>query len=381
MRWDIFCRIIDNHGDLGVCWRLAADLATRGETVRLWVDEPAALAWMAPQVPAGITVVHWRQAPSVQGAVLYADGRPLADAVPGDVLVEAFGCEIDPEFAARQAPAAASDARRNWINLEYLSAESYVERSHGLPSPVMAGPAQGRLKHFFYPGFTERTGGLLREADLPARQAGFDRTPWLAGLGVHPAADERVVTLFCYEPAALVPWLQQLRTGPGRTRLLVTPGRAQAAVRAAPTGDPAAPSHLTVTELPYLPQPDFDALLWSGDLNLVRGEDSLVRALWAGRPFVWHIYPQDDGAHWAKLEAFLDLWLDGAPAPLATRVRAWHRCWNADRPQRPETAPPPPGLDDEALAEWREWALLARERLWRQDDLAGQLIRFIKQTG
>ncbi|HEY0886111.1 MAG TPA: elongation factor P maturation arginine rhamnosyltransferase EarP, partial [Ramlibacter sp.] len=22
MLWDIFCKVIDNHGDIGVCWRL-----------------------------------------------------------------------------------------------------------------------------------------------------------------------------------------------------------------------------------------------------------------------------------------------------------------------------------------------------------------------
>ena len=72
----------------------------------------------------------------------------------------------------------------------------------------------------------------------------------------------------------------------------------------------------------WLQQPDFDHLLWAGDLNFVRGEDSLVRALWAGAPFVWQIYPQDDGAHHVKLEAFLD-WL-GAPPSL----RQFHRSWN-----------------------------------------------------
>jgi hypothetical protein len=23
LHWDIFCRVIDNFGDIGVCWRLA----------------------------------------------------------------------------------------------------------------------------------------------------------------------------------------------------------------------------------------------------------------------------------------------------------------------------------------------------------------------
>ena len=57
--------------------------------------------------------------------------------------------------------------------------------------------------------------------------------------------------------------------------------------------------------LPWLTQADFDHLLWACDLNFVRGEDSLVRAAWAGAPFVWQVYPQHDGAHAAKVEALL----------------------------------------------------------------------------
>ena len=63
--WDIFCRVIDNYGDIGVCWRLAADLAARGRTVRLWVDDPLPLRWMAPGALEGswpgVSVLHWRQ--------------------------------------------------------------------------------------------------------------------------------------------------------------------------------------------------------------------------------------------------------------------------------------------------------------------------------
>ena len=48
MQWDVFCRVIDNHGDLGVCWRLACHLAALGSAVRLWVDHATDLQWMAP---------------------------------------------------------------------------------------------------------------------------------------------------------------------------------------------------------------------------------------------------------------------------------------------------------------------------------------------
>ncbi len=55
-------------------------------------------------------------------------------------------------------------------------------------------------------------------------------------------------------------------------------------------------------------QSDYDHLLWCCDFNLVRGEDSFLRAQWAARPFLWHIYPQADAAHLEKLTAFLELY-------------------------------------------------------------------------
>ena len=307
MRWDIFCKVIDNHGDLGVCWRLSGELAARGDTVRLWVDDPAALAWMAPGGCPGVEVLAW-----------HADSPGLP---AGDAVVEAFGC--DPHHAFLESLAAATRQGAHppaWFNLEYLSAEDYVERCHGLPSPVLAGPARGLAKRFFYPGFTDKTGGLLRERDLAQRRARFDRQHWLAQHGV-PDTGEQMVSLFCYEPAQLPQLLAHLAAAPRPTRLLVTAGRARAAVEA--TRAQAGPAGLPpITWLPYLTQSDYDHLLWSCDLNFVRGEDSLVRALWAGRPFVWQIYRQDDGAHAAKLEAFLER-MQG-PASW----REFHRAWN-----------------------------------------------------
>ena len=58
MLWDVFCRVVDNFGDIGVCWRLAADLAARGQHIRLWVDDPSALTWLAPAGAPGVELVH-----------------------------------------------------------------------------------------------------------------------------------------------------------------------------------------------------------------------------------------------------------------------------------------------------------------------------------
>ncbi|MDO9438491.1 elongation factor P maturation arginine rhamnosyltransferase EarP [Hydrogenophaga sp.] len=357
MQWDIFCRVIDNFGDVGVCWRLSAQLARRGERVRLWLDDPQALAWMAPgalqgDVP-GIEVLHWTSP--------LPAGR-LGDLPPADVWIEAFGCDPPAECVAQLADHVAAGAHAPvWINLEYLSAESYVERSHRLPSPVMSGPARGLGKWFFYPGFTERTGGLLREPDLLKRQAAFQPEVWLADLRMPVRNGSRRVSLFCYEPPALSNVLQQAGQAADASDWLVTPGRAWQLVQQAGPVGPGCRLHA----LPLLPQHDFDHLLWSADLNFVRGEDSLARALWAGKPFVWHIYPQHDDAHHAKLQAFLD-WMQ-APASL----RDFHHAWNGTGAASADWP------DAATLQDWEGCARAARERLLAQADLCSQLIRFV----
>lgn len=348
MRWDLFCRVIDNHGDLGVCWRLARDLAERGDTVRLVLDDARALAWMAPTGAPGVTLENWPD-DSDHGE---GDDRDV-----GDVVVEAFGCDPPPAFVAAMATRAVPPV---WINLEYLSAEAYVERSHALPSPQR----NGLTKWFFYPGFTPRTGGLLREPGLLARHQALDTTAWLAQRSWGPRAGERVVSLFCYTQPRLAAWLQMLAAQP--TLLLATPGFACQQLQAL-----AVPPSVRVLPLPWLTQTDYDHLLRACDLNLVRGEDSFVRAHWAGQPLLWQIYPQHDGAHAAKLDAWLDTHLAGAPPVLARQVRALHHHWNG----LDADVGPAPGLPD--LQAWRDWQRRRCAELARQDDLVTQLQRFV----
>jgi uncharacterized repeat protein (TIGR03837 family) len=376
--WDIFCRVVDNFGDIGVCWRLAADLAGRGHTVRLWVDDASALQWMAPgalqgQWP-GIQILPWE----------VSENRAMMAKLPqAGVWVEAFGCNIAPEFIAACADSARASGQFGikfpvWINLEYLCAENYVERSHGLASPVMHGPATGCTKHFFYPGFTAATGGLLREPNLPQMRGAFDhpgqRAAWLVQQGVDWQG-ECLVSLFCYEPTALPGLLLRLATGGQPIRVLVASGRAAAAVQTAIDSlNGLQPSWnvrkvLSISYLPNLTQHEFDRLLWACDLNFVRGEDSVVRAIWAGKPFVWQIYPQDDAAHHEKLDAFLDM----LQAP--TTLRQYHQHWNGDAAWDGEAGPSP--LTH--LKQWTQTVCTARDRLWQMDDLATQLCAFAQK--
>ncbi|MET0333843.1 MAG: elongation factor P maturation arginine rhamnosyltransferase EarP [Rhizobacter sp.] len=336
MRWDLFCQVVDNYGDIGVCWRLAADLAGRGEIVRLWVDDASALAWMAPGGAVGVSVRPW------------SDSVNATDI--GDVVVEAFGCELPAPFVQRMA---ASPRAPVWINLEYLSAERYVERSHRLPSPQLSGPGKGLTKWFFYPGFTAATGGLLREPGLLAEQAAFDRNAWLSAHGITPRPGERLVSLFAYDNPALAALLQSLNDKP--TLVLFAGGREV---------PPALPAQVRGLSLPFLTQPDYDRLLWSCDFNFVRGEDSFVRAQWAGRPFVWQIYPQDDGAHGPKLQALLERF------PPVPGLRELWLGWNG-LAAWPGALPTPWGAACEA---WRE-------ELRGQPDLTLQLLGFAREAG
>lgn len=337
LRWDIFCRVIDNLGDAGVCWRLAADLASRGQQVRLVIDETAPLTLIAPLGAPGVEVQPW---PAEWHAGLRG---------PGDVVIEAFGCDPPPVFVdAMLGP------RPLWLNLEYLSAEAYVERSHGLPSPQ----PNGLVKHFFYPGFTPRTGGLLREPGLLAQRAAFDRQAWLAANGIVLRPGERLVSLFCYANPALPQLLDSLAEQP--TRLLLTPGPAQQQVTSA-TGS------LRLQRLAWMSQREFDRLLWACDINFVRGEDSLVRALWAGAPLAWQLYPQHDGAHRAKLDALLSEMQ--APPAVASLWRAWNGA-----PGLPWPGLPPLPLWHATVGAWRE-------KLLAQDDLCTQLLAWVAQQG
>jgi uncharacterized repeat protein (TIGR03837 family) len=343
--WDLWCRVIDNHGDIGVCWRLARTLAAQhGLHVRLFTDDPSALAWMAPAGQACVQVLAWP-----------ADHETPPAA--GDVVVEAFGCDPPAPYVA------AMSARTRppvWLNLEYLSAEPYVERSHRLPSPQRG----GLTKWFFYPGFTARTGGLLREAGLMAERQRFDAAAWLATQGIAPQPGERLVSLFCYPHAPFDALLRHLAAAP--TLLLATPGPAQQGIAQWQARHGALPTGLRVLALPWLPQPDYDRLLWCCTLNIVRGEDSLVRALWAGAPLVWHIYAQDDDAHLGKLQAFLQQW----QPPRA--VAAWVAGFNA--------AAGEDVLARTALPDLAGWAVSTkawRGRLLQQPALDEQLLAFV----
>lgn len=333
---DIFCSVVDNYGDAGVCWRLARQLATEHRwRVRLWIDDPRPLHRLAPDHAGGpVDVRPWP--------------APWAVADPADVVIEAFACEPPTEYVAAMA---VRERKPVWINLEYLSAEPWIAGCHGQPSPH---PRLPLLKHFFFPGFDAGSGGLLLEADYEARRASFDEAAFRAEFGLPPRnADELTVSMFAY-PHSPLPELLAALTRAGRTLSLLLPGGA------AHSG---IGGSLRQYPLPFLPQVRYDEILWASDLNFVRGEDSFVRAQWAAKPFVWHIYPQDADAHLVKLDAFLDRHPAGEP------LRPFWHAWNGkgclDWPAFAGTLP----AQSVAAQEWKQ-------ELSRQPNLAAALVQF-----
>ncbi|MGB3741762.1 elongation factor P maturation arginine rhamnosyltransferase EarP [Castellaniella sp.] len=379
---DIFCQIIDNFGDAGVCWRLAQQYAALGHRVRLWIDDLATLARLAPALDAtmlhqhvhGIEVGHWSLAAQAQAPV---DG----------LVIEAFACTLPSPYQASLA-----QTQSLWINLEYLSAEPWIDGYHGLPSLQPNRVA----KYFYFPGFTAASGGLLREPDLldRRRQAlGMDRRLRLSQITGWPVdtlpADARYILLFCYPGAPIDTLLAALAQMDTPTCLLLAGTHVGGAATAAQGEgnqhtDASSTGNLQVRTLPFVPQAQFDDLLWCCDLNFVRGEDSLVRALWAGAPLVWHIYPQAEDTHLTKLEA----WLQRAQLP--TAANALIRAWNAGplgRTSLSSHAHPSSQMAEclaDALApiSWKAWQIRAQQwsdELATQPDLASQLLRFYQQ--
>ncbi len=340
---DIFCRVVDNFGDAGVCWRLARQLAEeQGASVRLIIDDCASLLKLVPVAgapphrwPAGVQVIDWPQAVALS---------------PADCVVEAFACELPPEYLAAMAQRQRAPV---WLNLEYLSAEPWVAEHHLLPSPH---PQYALTKYFFFPGFTPGTGGLIRES-------------WLApASAVTSNADQPLrVFLFGYANPALNGLLAAL--GP-KVQVTMPEGVLADQVRRAGVAQ-------GLQIQPFRPQREFDAWLAAHDVLFVRGEDSFVRAQWAAKPFIWHIYPQEDAAHWQKLDAFLDLYCEKLENAAAAALRELWRAWNAG--EGAAIGPAWTGFLAH-LPTIRNHAVQWAQKLREMPDLASQMVTFYQKT-
>ncbi|MHB1620839.1 MAG: elongation factor P maturation arginine rhamnosyltransferase EarP [Sulfuricella sp.] len=370
--WDIFSVIVDNYGDIGVCWRLARQLAAEHDLkVRLWTDDLISFKKINPeidprlptQVSRGVEIRQW------------AESNIAVE--PADVVIEAFACELPAAYVAAMAK---SGRRHAWINLEYLSAEGWVDSHHGLPSPH---PRLPLIKYFFFPGFTPSTGGLLVEKNCVEQRAIFQAdiqqcTVFWQELGIPaPEKNEVRISLFCYDNNSALSLFTDWAKGTTPVSCLVPEGVATKQISAFfglpyfGAGNLFKKGSLIVRVLPFLEQDRYDQLLWACNFNFVRGEDSLIRAQWAARPMVWQIYPQEAGAHGPKLRAFLDRYCADLPQPTEAVLTQFFEAWNGGGSGIP---------DWESL--WRHRSTLEKHtrkwanRLIKKEDLTTNLVNF-----
>lgn len=370
--WDIFCAVVDNYGDIGVCWRLARQLAAEyGFHVRLWLDDLASLHKLCPDLDpsreeqrlCGVEIRHWRK-----------DFQAIQ---PADVVVEAFACQLPAiyiEAMARQRPV--------WINLEYLSAEPWVKTCHGMASPHASLPL---TKYFFFPGFEPGTGGLLAEQGLQEQRRHFlaslteQEALWRI-IDMEPPRDgELRVSLFCYESAPVKELLTIWAAESMPLTCLIPAGVATETLVSffgqdgVIAGTTLKKGSLTVRIYGFLEQRLYDKLLWACHLNFVRGEDSFVRAQWAARPIVWQIYPQEENAHHPKLAAFMNNYRDGLGEPAARAFVALTEAWNRGSVTAPDWQE-----FRKHLPELAEQATRRTEKLLQLGDLTRNLVNFCK---
>ncbi len=282
MKYDVFCNVIDNYGDAGVCLRLCRELVKQDNEVKLFCNHLPTLQKILNKSDLnlkGFAIKAWQDA-------LKEDYK----AAP--CIIAAFSCHLEPKLLSQ-----IEKQSLMIINLEYLSAENFVEEFHAMPSPLYKIPC-----YFFFPGFTSQTGGLNYEQSFKEKilQSSFNEDQKCLNL-----------TLFSYKNKNILKLIEELQSFNKPCCLDVFEGLALDNLNdllnlKLSTGQSVKLENLTIHALAMTSQDEYDTLLLKHEINLVRGEDSICRAMLCGKPFLWQIYPQDENAHLIKLNSFLD---------------------------------------------------------------------------
>lgn len=294
---DLFCSVIDNYGDIGVCYRLARELSRNHKFVSLYVDDLQALRTIEPSFPLNAT--KYQLSPSI---IIKYWSKVCEDYTPADVIIECFACNLDESYIKKMT------SRTLWINLEYLSAESWIEGCHKLPSFQN----NGVNKYFFFPGFTNKTGGLNFEENFPLITYDYARHKVQELLQLPVSSIDRfTVQIFSYETPQLFPLLSAILIHHPDTLFLLPKGRSTKYLLETRASDTKKLQAMYPNALwhvfPMQQQEAYSYIIKACDLNVVRGEDSITQAVINGRPFLWHIYQQKDNIHLDKLRAFTEL--------------------------------------------------------------------------
>lgn len=361
---DIFCRIIDNFGDIGVSWRLAKSLSATCN-VRLCVDdlesfhkiEPSLNPKCQQQFLKDVEVQHWHE--------------KITSWHAADLVIETFACELPKDYLK-----AMKDVTACWLNLDYLSAEKWVDDFHLQPSIQ----ANGVPKYFFFPGFTEKTGGLLRPQKHIKSET--EKSALLArllsenGYAFHQQQKPLLINLFCYPDAPLESLI--LACPKNKATMIVL------AKSVAPTLENIVTelnANIYIERLDFIEQEDYDVLLQVTDINLIRGEDSFTQAHWAAKPMLWHIYPQDEDYHLVKLNAWLTT--INAPSWLCQLNILWNKLkpssFGSEQHEFFLTLFKEYAFQSKSLNKWQELHKNLYLQLAKQPSLSQQIISFYEE--
>ncbi|NIZ19732.1 elongation factor P maturation arginine rhamnosyltransferase EarP [Entomospira culicis] len=269
MNIDLFCQVIDYFGDVAVTYRLARALKQRKPslTLRFYCTHPDLVLALHP--------TH-----DQQSIALLPYTSASGQAMPADVAIEAFACTLPQDYPLPPII----------INLEYLTAESWINDYHGLESFGM-NPA-GK-KFFFFPSFTAQ--GSLTHGDFIEEKEIVQR---------HPSLTKKELSVELDLPKSYLsrPWLLLYLYEINETFLhQLLDHFAIIQIGASPT---------TIEDAWLVKrrcsQAIFDRLLLVADALFIRGEDSLSRAVLAGKPFLWQAYRQEEEYHHVKVHALND---------------------------------------------------------------------------
>ena len=303
---DIFCEIIDNYGDIGVVYRTAKELQKifPESKIRVFLnrlDEFKKINSQVIDLPSqnidGIEYITFDYLRDNANELLTAQ-----------VIIEAFGCQIPKEYME-----IAYDNSELLINLEYLSAEDWIEDFHLQSSPL----GRGKLKKvFFMPGFTEKSGGVIADSNYLERiqrvleNKEFYEKKYLSD--IEDRENKIVGTLFSYEKN-FTPLLEDLKKLDKDVVILAMGEKTQDSLRKILKNfsiedfrNSLKYGKIEIKFLNFLNQEEYEELINIVDFNFVRGEDSFIRAVLTGKPYMWHIYCQEEYAHMDKIEGFLD---------------------------------------------------------------------------
>lgn len=293
---DIFCNVIDNFGDAGVVYRFAKELkkAETDKEIRIFLNRYDEFAAINPKIDIN------KKNQLIDGIFyLLREEKEVGNVVPADVIIETFGCDIDEIYLEK------INKKTVILNLEYLSAESWVEEYHKMQSFTSNTNIK---KYFFMPGFTEKTGGLIVSSDKKEMSRDILREYYKGSIG-----DKKIGTIFSYEHnfENLIEYILNLKE---EYLLLIMGEKSKESFRKSMDENfiqieewNFKKDNLEILFMPFVTQEKYDEIISVTDFNFVRGEESLARAALSGIPFIWHAYLQEDMVHMDKVNAFLEI--------------------------------------------------------------------------